>query len=77
METDIRPVVQLVGEDGNAFSILGRCKRAAQRAGWTSDQVSDFIEEATNGDYNHLLSTVMTYFDEPEPDDFDEPYDTW
>jgi len=25
-----RPIVRLVGEDGNAFNILALCKRAAQ-----------------------------------------------
>lgn len=62
--------VRLVGEDGNAFSILGRCTRAMKRAGHT-DQVATFLDEAKSGDYYHLLNTCMEWFD-CDPDD-DEP----
>ena len=54
--------VKLVGEDGNAFSILGRCSKAARRAGLSPDQIEEFTEEATSGDYNDLLCTCMSYF---------------
>ena len=52
--------VKLVGEDGNAFSIIGRVRRALTKAGH-KDAVGEFTEEATSGDYNHLLNTVMKY----------------
>ena len=64
-----RPKVKLVGEDGNAFSILGRCLGAARHAGWTKEECDTFQKEATTGDYDHLLQTVMKYFDEPEDDE--------
>jgi len=63
--------VTLVGEDGNAFSILGRANRAMSQsplfADW-SDEAFDaewdnYISEATSGDYNHLLATTMKWFD--------------
>lgn len=69
-----RPTVQLIGRDGNAFSILGRCARAAREAGWSTAAIDQFRDEATKGDYNHLLCTVMRYFDEPEPE-YDEEED--
>lgn len=53
--------VPLVGEDGNAFSILGRVKRIMRRAG-IEDEWEEFHTEATSGDYDHLLMTVMTWF---------------
>lgn len=67
--------VALVGEDGNAFSILGRVSSALKRGGH-GDAVEEFHAEATSGDYNHLLQTVMEYVstdedneDEDEDDD--------
>jgi len=51
--------VQLVGEDGNAFAILGRVSKAMRRGKCTAAQVDAFLAEATTGDYNHLLRTTM------------------
>ena len=53
----------LEGEDGNAFASLGRVSKALKRAGLV-DLVDEFIEEATSGDYNHLLETVLDYVEE-------------
>lgn len=55
--------VQLVGQDGNAFFILGRCKRAAQTGGLPPEEIDAFMKEATSGDYDHLLATCMAWFD--------------
>ena len=56
--------------DGNAFAILGKCTRAARRAGWPKDDIDAFRTEAMRGDYDHLLVTVTEHFDlEPEGDD--------
>ncbi|PZP83399.1 MAG: hypothetical protein DI582_11045, partial [Azospirillum brasilense] len=46
--------VQLVGQDSNAFNILGLCQRAARRAHIPADEISAFTQEATAGDYDHL-----------------------
>ena len=59
-KTDIK--VKLVGEDGNAFAILGRCRQALVRAR-RLDLWNEFHKEATSGDYNHLLTTVCDYFE--------------
>ena len=45
--------VQLTGEDGNAFSIIAAVSRAA----------TEFWDEATSGDYDHLLATAMRWVD--------------
>jgi hypothetical protein len=59
-----RPRVRLIGQDGNAFMILGLCRRAALHGGgWTEDQWRAFRDEATRGDYTHLLTTVMDHFE--------------
>jgi len=54
--------VRLSGQDGNAFIILGTCRRAAERAGLPPDEVKAFTEEATAGDYDHLLHTAIKWF---------------
>jgi hypothetical protein len=55
--------VRLVGKDGNAFAILGRCQRAAKEAGLSKEEISQFFAEATAGDYDHLLATAIRWFD--------------
>ena len=57
-----KPRVKLVGEDGNAFSIIGRVSLALKKAG-LKDQAKKFQEEATSGDYNNVLQTAMKYAD--------------
>ena len=58
-----KPKVKLIGEDGNAFVILGRTVRAMRKAGWSSEDIEKFQNEAMSGDYNHLLMSVMKYCD--------------
>jgi len=57
-----KPVLKLVGTDGNAFAVLGAALRVAKRAGWTTEQWYAVRTEAMNGDYNHLLQTIMKHF---------------
>ena len=53
--------VQLTGEDGNAFLILGRVMKALKRGGATPEEVREYLDEAKSGDYNHLLATTMDW----------------
>jgi hypothetical protein len=53
--------VQLSGEDGNAFAILGRTAGALRRAGVLQEEIDQYFAEATSGDYDHLLSTTMRW----------------
>jgi hypothetical protein len=55
--------VQLSGEDGNAFAILGRTAAALRQAGVPQEEIDAFFAEATSGDYNHLLQTTMAWVD--------------
>jgi hypothetical protein len=55
--------VQLSGEDGNAFAILGRTATALRRAGVPQQEIDDYFTEATSGDYDHLLQTTMSWVD--------------
>jgi hypothetical protein len=54
--------VRLSGQDGNAFTMLGACRRAAERAGLPPEEVKAFTEEATARDHDHLLQTAMRWF---------------
>jgi hypothetical protein len=58
-----KPKLKLVGEDGNAFAILGRAFSVARKAGWSKEKISQFQKEATSGNYDHLLQTCMKYFE--------------
>lgn len=49
--------------DGNAFAILGTVKRAMRRGKIDPEIIKEFMKEATSGDYDHLLRTVMDYVD--------------
>ena len=50
----------MVGLDGNAYSIMGRVKRALEKGG-RKDLVAPFLKEAQSGDYDNLLITVEAY----------------
>ena len=56
-----KPTVKLVGHNGNAFSIMGRVKKALMRAGADKEYVHKYLSEATSGDYDHQLVVSMEY----------------
>ena len=60
-EPSTKPTVKLIGQDGNAFSIMGNIKRALERSGADKEFIDKYIREATSRDYNHLLTVSMKY----------------
>jgi len=60
--TKQKPTVKLIGEDGNAFAILGKVKRALVKAGM-HEEAERYIQEATAGDYSNLLAVTQRYVD--------------
>ncbi len=62
-EPSTKPTVKLIGQNGNAFAIMGNIKRALKRAGADKEYIDKYISEATSGDYNHLLAVSMEYVD--------------
>ena len=56
-----KPTVKLVGEDGNAFAIMGRVKQALKRAGADKEYIDEYLKEATVADYSYLLTVSMEY----------------
>lgn len=68
--------MELVGADGNAFSILGRFKGEARRQGWDSESISKVIAHARSGDYNNLLVTISSFVEDiGEEEEEDEYYE--
>ena len=63
--------LNLQNVSGNAFAILGVCRRAMERAG-KRELWDEFHKEATSGDYNKLLCTVSDWFDVTFGEDEDE-----
>lgn len=66
---DKKVAMHLSGLNGNAFVILGTFRRNAKRQGWTEQEVDAVTEEATSGDYDHLLQTIMAHTKGPEVSD--------
>jgi hypothetical protein len=55
--------VQLTGNDGNAFAVMGACRKAARRAKVSAEEIEVFTKECMSGDYDHLLQTCIQWFD--------------
>jgi hypothetical protein len=56
-----KPTVKLIGQDGNAFSIMGNIKQALKRAGADKEYIDEYLKEATSGNYDNLLVVSMKY----------------
>lgn len=53
---------ELKGPEGNAFVLLGRAEAALKKAGVPDEERKWFHEQATSGDYENLLATIMEWF---------------
>lgn len=51
----------MVGQDGNAFALMGGFAQQARRDGWDKADIDKVINEAMTGDYDHLLATLGSY----------------
>ena len=63
--------VKLVGEDGNAYSIMGRVQKAMRLEKLPPEAFAEYQKEAMSGNHGHLLATTMRYVscDEDEEDE--------
>ena len=73
MTTTTNPV--LVLGDGNAFAILGAAQQVLRKIG-RKDDWNAIYAEATAGDYDHLLRTMMKHFDVRLESDSDSDFDS-
>lgn len=53
--------VQLSGNDGNAYVIMGAVSTALKRAGVSKEEIAKYHEESMSGDYDNLLVTAMRW----------------
>ena len=56
-----RVQLELVGLDGNAFSVMGAFQRQARKEKWTQAEIDVVLKEAMSDDYNHLLATIAKH----------------
>lgn len=54
--------VQLTGQDGNAFAVMGAVAKGLRVAGY-GVEVAAYMAEATSGDYDNLLRVSMAWVD--------------
>lgn len=53
--------VQLTGEDGNAFAVMGAVSKALRQAGVSQEEIDQYRKESMSGDYDHLLQAAMRW----------------
>jgi hypothetical protein len=58
----MKPKVKLIGQDGNAFFILGTVRNALLKEG-LKEEAEEFMKKATSSNYDDLLKVVMDYVD--------------
>lgn len=61
MKIDKKIKLNLIGIDGNAFSIMGAFSSQAKKENWKKEEIKEVLDEARTGDYDHLLHTIMSY----------------
>ena len=53
--------VQLTGNDGNAFAIMGIVTQALKKANVSKDEVAEYTKQSMSGDYDNLLRVAMSW----------------
>jgi len=53
--------VQLLGQDGNVFNLIGLVKKALRKHKVPQEEMDLFTEEVTSGDYSHALGVMMQW----------------
>ena len=56
-----KPTINIDEVDGNAFAVLATVQKALKKAGADEEHVRHYLEDAKDGDYDHLLQTSMKY----------------
>lgn len=54
-----REKYNLVGVDGNAFSVIGYVRNAMRECKRTAQEIQEYSQKAMSGDYNNLLCVSM------------------
>jgi hypothetical protein len=60
----MKPEVQLTGQDGNVFAIIGKCRNAAKEFGWRREEIAEFTNKILDCEsYDAALQIVMQNFE--------------
>ncbi len=54
----------LVGADGNAYSVMGYVRRAMKEEGYSREEIEEYSKDAMSDDYDHLLAVSCYMIDE-------------
>ena len=52
---------KLIGQDGNAYAIIGTVKQALRKASVPQNDIDEFVVEAMSGDYNNIIVTALKW----------------
>jgi len=53
--------VKLIGNDENAFAVMGAVKKALRNNNIAKTEIDKFLADAMSSDYNNLLRTCMEW----------------
>lgn len=53
----------LVGIDGNAFSVIGYVTKAMKEQHLTTQEINNYTKDAMSSDYGHLLTVSVEMID--------------
>lgn len=63
MSDSDKPAVQLSGQDGNVFNLIGLAKRAMERAGQRTQAQEMMKKCMSSKSYDEAIQTIMEYCD--------------
>ena len=72
MSNKPKPKVQLVGQDGNVFNLLGICTRALKRADQYEEAAELQKRVMSCSSYDEALVIMLDYVDETSGSDSDD-----
>ena len=52
---------KLIGQDSNAFAIMGAVSTALRKGGVSKDEINEYTKESMSGDYNNVITTAMKW----------------
>ena len=72
MSNKLKPKVQLVGQDGNVFNLLGICTRALKKSGQDEEAKELQKRVLSSGSYDEALALMLKYVEETGNDSDDD-----
>lgn len=58
-----RKKYNLVGVDGNAYSVMGYVTKAMRMENFSKQEIDNYLKDATSDDYSHLLRVSVEMID--------------